>query len=67
MNWRLWARKDIAGFTAVIAFFVGVFVFYAFTNSSTRQANPLDFGPEWTCINAGQGDPVCTKKTGPSN
>ena len=61
----LWGRREITAAVAVIglvAILVAAMIWYPET------LNPgNDFGPEWSCSQAGQGDPVCIKRPPPQD
>jgi hypothetical protein len=57
-------RGDIVAILLGIAL-IGGFVVAAFKTPWGWRHN-WGFGPEWTCINTGKGDPICFKQPSPN-
>jgi hypothetical protein len=56
---RLWGAREILAAIIVflmLASLLAAMIWYPEINNPGRE-----FGPEWTCSQPGQGDPVCVK------
>lgn len=61
MYWRhLITRRDIFAVLLIIVLIVGLLYMGTF-HPRLAEANH-GFGPEWTCLPVGEGDPVCFKR-----
>jgi hypothetical protein len=56
-------RGDIAAILLGIAL-AGGFGFLAFKFPFFGRRSNWGFGPEWTCVGGGRGDPICFKQPG---
>jgi hypothetical protein len=59
---RLLGPREIAG----ILFVVGLAAVIITVMMLPYRSPNFGFGPDWACTSAGQGDPVCVKKTDPA-
>jgi hypothetical protein len=61
-RWRMLERRDIMAILLLAVFLAAAAVAVAYVGIPGNAG----LGPDWDCINPGNGDPVCVRKPAPS-
>jgi hypothetical protein len=65
MWWLHTLRKDVKAIVLAVALVAALAIAWIKFGSSGGTAVKNNFGPDWNCVNPGEGDSVCIKKVKP--